>query len=209
MGQQQPELLAREFGAMNRYEKAKQHILDFLRLELPPTLYYHSYNHVLDVLNAAEVYLESEGVAHRDAELLRVAVLFHDSGFTIDSREHEKLSCDIARKKLPEFGFNAEEIEKICSIILATKYPQSPHDLLEKIICDADLDYLGRDDFFETGGKLLKELNESGRFKTEKDWNHFQEKFLSAHHYFTDSAKALRQAKKLEHLEKIRERLQD
>ncbi len=209
MGQKQPELLSSEFGAMDRYDKAKQHILDFLRLKLPSTLYYHSYNHVLDVLNATELYLEREGVAQGDAELLRIAALFHDSGFTIDSKEHEKLGCELARMKLPDFGFDKEEIERICAMIMATKYPQTPHNLLEEIICDADLDYLGRDDFFEIGGELLKELNKSGRFKTEKDWNQFQEKFLSSHRYFTESARMLRQTKKLEHLEKIRQSLKD
>ena len=32
-------------------------------------------------------------------------------------------------------------------LILATKVPQKPKNKLEKIICDADLDYLGREDF--------------------------------------------------------------
>ncbi len=90
---------------------------------------------------------------------------------------------------------------------MATRYPQNPHTLLEQIICYADLDYLGRDDFFIIGNTLLKELNESGRFPTVKDWNHFQEKFLSSHQYFTQTAKALRGDKKKEHLQKIQESL--
>lgn len=207
MSQEQFQLLSKEISAMNRFEKVKSSILDFLRAELPPTLYYHSYDHVLDVLGAAEHLAEKEGVNPEDLELLRVAVLFHDSGFTVDAREHEKTGCEIARAKLPDFGFSEVEIEKVCGMIMATRYPQNPHNLLEQIICDADLDYLGRDDFFIIGSTLLKELNESGRFPTEKDWNHFQEKFLSAHHYFTRTAKELRGNKKREHLRKIRESL--
>lgn len=194
---------------MSRYEQVKQHILEFLRAGLPLHLYYHSYEHVLDVLSAAEVLIREEGLGDSESELLRVAILFHDSGFTIDSKEHEKSGCDIARSMLPDFGYAKAEIERICSIIMATRYPQSPGDLLEEIICDADLDYLGREDFFLIGNLLLKELNESGRFKTEKDWNHFQEKFLSSHNYFTKTAKALRSTKKLEHLQKIRKSLVD
>ncbi len=193
---------------MSRYEKIKEHILEFLKSNLPKKLYYHSFDHVLDVLGAAELLAEKEGVGMEELELLRVAVLFHDSGFTIDAREHEKLGCGIARKELPQFGYSAEEIEKICGMIIATRYPQSPRNLLEEIICDADLDYLGRDDFFHIGNTLLKELNESGRFPTVYDWNHFQEKFLSSHRYFTSTAVKLRRSKKLEHLNKIRESLQ-
>lgn len=209
MKQAQLELLSGSLITMNRYEKAKTDILDYLKLSLPDTLYYHSYSHVLDVLKAAEYIADKEGVSESDLELLRVAVLYHDSGFTVDSKEHEKLSCEIAHNRLPAFGFSYKEIEKICHIIMATKYPHAPAGLLEEIICDADLDYLGRDDFFEIGRTLLSELNEAGRFKTEKDWNHFQEKFLSSHKYFTKTAKELRRDKKLEHLEKIRESLKD
>lgn len=194
---------------MTRYEKAKEYILDFLKSGLSDALYYHSYYHVLDVLGAAETLAQSEGVNQADLELLQVAVLLHDSGFTVESKEHEKISCAIARRVLPDFGYSADDIARICSIIMATKYPHQPASLLEEIICDADLDYLGRDDFFEIGNTLLKELNESGRFKTEKDWNHFQEKFLSSHIYFTKTAKSLRREKKLEHLRIIRESLAD
>ena len=209
MKQTQSELVLGSLNVMNRYEKAKKDILDFLKLSLPDTLYYHSYNHVLDVLGAADLIAENEGVGQHDLELLRIAVLYHDSGYTVDSKDHEKLSCEIAHSRLPSLGYSYPEIEKICRIVMATKYPHSPNSHLEEIICDADLDYLGRDDFFEIGNTLLHELNESGRFKTEKDWNHFQEKFLSSHKYFTETAKNLRREKKLMHLEKIRESLKD
>ncbi len=198
-----------KLNRMKRYENTRQFVLEFLKSGLPDTLYYHSYEHVMDVLSAAERLAEMEGVNEYELELLRVAVLFHDSGFTVDPREHEKTSCDIVRKELPVFGYAEQEIERICGIIMATKYPQSPTDLLEEIMCDADLDYLGRDDFFTIGNSLLRELNENGRFKTEKDWNHFQEKFLSTHRYFTASAIRLRNEKKELHLKKIRKSLQD
>ena len=202
-------LIKASLKTMDRYERAKADILDFLKSNLSPSLYYHSFNHVLDVLGAAEFLAGKEGLSDGDLELLRVAVLFHDSGFTIEAKEHEKLGCEIAQKKLPGFGYTHSEIDRIRGIIMATRYPQSPQNLLEEIICDADLDYLGRDDFFEIGNTLLRELNESGRFKTEKDWNLFQEKFISTHSYFTKTANSLRQAKKLEHLEKIRKSLKD
>jgi predicted metal-dependent HD superfamily phosphohydrolase len=195
-------------NTMTRYHKAKEFVLGFLKTGLPDTLFYHSYDHVMDVLGAAERLAAMEGVSEPDLELLRVAVLLHDSGFTVDPKEHEKTSCDIARKKLPAFGYSGQDIERICGIIMATKYPQSPANLLEEIMCDADLDYLGRDDFFTIGNSLLRELNENGRFKTEQDWNHFQEKFLSSHRYFTASAIRLRNEKKEMHLKKIRQSLQ-
>ena len=61
-------------------------------------------------------------------------------------------------KLLPEFGYSETEIDTICGMILATKFPQQPHNRLEEIMCDADLDYLGRPDFFSIGNTLFEEL---------------------------------------------------
>ncbi|REJ82370.1 MAG: HD domain-containing protein [Bacteroidetes bacterium] len=192
---------------MDRYTRTKQFILDKLEKGLPQNLYYHSYNHVLDVLEAADRLGEKEGIPETELELLRVAVLFHDSGYIISSKEHESLSCQIAKEDLPSLGYEEKEIECICSMIMATRYPQQPSNKLEEIICDADLDYLGRDDFFKIGSQLYRELNVYGLFADENDWNKFQESFLSKHHYFTKSAKEMRENKKNLHLKKIRESL--
>jgi uncharacterized protein len=190
---------------MNRYEQTKTFILNKLKTELPVNLYYHGFHHVLDVLGAAQELARKEKIAEPETELLRVAVLFHDSGYTIDSKNHEELSCKIAKENLPQFGYNDQEIERICGMIMATKFPHHPKNLLEEIICDADLDYLGRDDFFKISNDLFKELRISGKLSNEKDWYKLQESFLSSHTYFTRTASALRKAKKEEHLNKIRE----
>ena len=64
----------------------------------------------------------------------------------------------MARAWLPQFDYSKEEIEKICELILVTKMPQKPKNKLEEIICDADLYYLGTDQFFVTADKLYKEF---------------------------------------------------
>jgi uncharacterized protein len=190
---------------MDRYDKAKKFILDKLKSELPETLYYHGQHHVLDVLSSAETLGKLENINNGEMELLKLAALFHDSGYIINSHDHEKLGCGIVKENLPGFGYSQKEIEAICGMIMATRYPQQPTNLLEEIICDADLDYLGRNDFFEIGNTLHKELNEQGVLLNDNDWNKLQETFLSSHNYFTKAATDLRKAKKEEHLNKIRE----
>ena len=142
-------------------------------------------------------------------ELLRIAVLFHDSGFTVGPKDHEERGCNMAREILPGFDYSEDEIETICGMILATKYPQKPNNHLEEIICDADLDYLGRDDFFEIGNTLFKEMKEQGSLSDEDEWNRLQESFLVSHSYLTKSAISLRNAKKQEHLDMVRKVLKD
>lgn len=185
------------------FSAAEAFILNKLKTELPGNLYYHSYHHVMDVLKASILYAEMEKISEYDSMLLQTAVLFHDSGFTIQSKDHEELGCRIVRESLPTFGYTSEEIASICGMIMATKIPQSPNNLLEQIICDADLDYLGRDDFWEIGYNLYKELEIYGILTDEKEWNKLQLRFLTSHQYFTESAKKIRQIKKDLHTQKI------
>lgn len=194
---------------MSRADQAANYILERMKSELHPSLYYHNVPHVMDVLQAAERIGRSEGISEAEMELLRVAALFHDAGFMIQADNHEMLSCHIARDFLPIVGFNEEEILVICNIILATRVPQEPKILLEKIICDADLDYLGRDDFFDTGNNIFREFQQRNLVKDIREWNELQVKFLTSHKYFTQTSITLRNAKKEEHLQKIKQLLQE
>ncbi len=193
---------------MSRYERAKEHILDKQRLEFSENQFYHSIDHVLGVLEAAEMLALHEGISENDLELLKIAALYHDSGFIINPINHEKYSCDFAWLYLPSFGYDDAEINTICGIIMATKVPQSPQNHLQQIICDADLDYLGRDDFFLICNKIFLEMKINGNIKNEHDWNQLQVSFLSAHNYFTSTAIRLRKPKKEKHLEAVKKLLE-
>lgn len=187
------------------YDEAEKFIHNKLKTEIPHSLFYHSYGHTMDVFNAANELAALESVSGDDLLLLKIAVLFHDSGFTVQSSNHEQIGCDIARESLPQFNFTEEEIETICGMIMATKIPQTPHNKLEEIICDADLDYLGRDDFESIASALYKELEIYHILSDVNDWNRLQLKFLESHHYFTKSAINLRHDKKQKHLQKIKD----
>jgi len=175
-------------------------ILQKLAKELPAHLSYHSVNHTLDVYHTAAMIASKENLSASDTRLLLVAAIFHDTGFLHQTKGHEAISCRIASEVLPGFGYSPDDIEQICLMIGATKIPQQPHSLLESIICDADLDYLGREDFFETGHGLYLELLSEGTIANEAEWNRLQIDFLQQHHYFTKTAQQLRNDKKDEHL---------
>src|SRR5690606_4215820 len=119
------------------------------------------------------------------------------------------VGCDIARQHLPDYDYTPEQIEVICGMIMATKIPQTPNNKLEKIICDADLDYLGRDDFFDIGNKLCDELCMYGIINSENEWNKLQVRFLEHHKYFTTSSKKLRKIKKAENLALVKSKIKN
>lgn len=190
-----------------QFQEAKKFIINKLKKELPRHLSYHSVEHIKDVFTACKSIAKNEGVKGEDLKLLLTAALFHDSGFLIQQKEHEKLSCEIAMKDLPFFGYSDSQIETICGMIMATKIPQTPHNKLEQILADADLDYLGRDDFFDIGNRLFDELCMYGILNTEEEWNKLQIRFLENHQYFTDTAKNLRQNGKDHHLKIIKSKI--
>lgn len=186
------------------YHGAKAFILDKLERELSHKLTYHGIHHTLDVLFITEELCHLEKVTPYESILLKTAALFHDSGFTISNKNHEELGCQIARQNLPRYGFSQNEIEVICGMIMATKVPQQPRTYLESIICDADLDYLGREDFYDIGATLYEELKSYRVLDTEEAWNRLQVTFLENHQFWTMTNRKRRTGKKRRYLHELR-----
>lgn len=192
---------------MARFQQVKHFLLGKLEKELPPHLTYHNISHTLDVMQAAELTARRENIDSDSKELLLTAALFHDSGFLKIRDGHEAESCNFARYHLPLYGYAPAEIDVICSLIMATRIPQSPRNRLEEILCDADLDYLGRDDFSALSARLFSELKAENIVKDEDEWNTQQAEFMGNHQYFTTTAINLRQAKKEQHIEDIKSKI--
>lgn len=186
------------------------HIHAKLQNELSPLLSYHCLQHTLDVLEQCSLIAEREELTNEeDLFLLKVAALYHDTGFIYVYAGHEAKGCELCRVELPGFGLTALQIDKICGMIMATKVPQSPKNKSEEIICDADLDYLGRDDFDPVSNRLYKEFIEYGFVKNYDDWMQKQISFFESHHYFTRSSQQIRHPEKMEQLVKLKAYFQD
>jgi hypothetical protein len=74
-------------------------------------------------------------------------------------------------------------------------------------MCDADLDYLGRDDFYTIGNNIYREFLQRKLVANETEWNQMQVQFLESHNYFTETAIRQRKAAKEKHLGEIRKLL--
>ena len=191
-----------EIDMPQNFDGAEDHITTLLGKEMP-NLQYHNIKHIFDVLESALVIAESEKISKEEIKLLRLAALFHDAGFIRSSANHEERGTEMAREILPAYGINCDQIDTICGMILATRIPQSPTNQLEKILCDADLDYLGRDDFYEIGGRLFEELRAQAIVETEREWNLVQKTFLDSHRYHTNYSKTNRERSKNQRLQEI------
>jgi len=189
------------------YKKAEHYIIKLLKSQLPEGLFYHGIHHTIDVCDAAEKIAFLEGIEGEDVFLLKTAALFHDAGFTKEYTKNEEIGVQMSEEILPQYGYSDEQIKTIAGIIYATQVPQNPQTHLEQIMCDADLDYLGRDDFHEIADTLKKELMAFGKITSERQWDEMQIGFLEKHKYFTKSSIQLRGPKKAKHIQEIKARL--
>lgn len=181
---------------MKGYYILRKRILDILHTKLPQDLYYHGVHHTIDALKTCDLYLRHIKINKHQSQLLRLGILLHDIGFTKSTVDHELKGIEIANDLLSEFQFSKKDIDIINQLILSTKVPQQPNTLLERIICDIDLDYLGRDDYYEISDQLFRELQVYSGLEDRNEWNKLQVKFLQSHHYHTDFAIKNRQPQK-------------
>lgn len=190
---------------MKGYNKLRKVILDILQNNLSSELYYHGIHHTLDALRTSKVYLRHVDIGPHESKLLRLGILLHDIGFIESTIDHELRGARIAEKLLREYDFPSEDIQIIKGLIMATRIPQEPKTFLEKIICDVDLDYLGRPDFYEISETLFQELKVYTSIRDRNEWNKLQVGFLEAHRYHTEFAIKNRQPKKEQRIKELKE----
>lgn len=172
------------------FSEAKEYIVNRLVKELPKNLFYHAAHHTFDVVKHAQTIGKSEGISNDEMFILLTAAYFHDAGFLFKYQSNEPEAVKLAREVLPEMDYTQVEIEEICKIILATDIKVQPNTLLEKIMCDADHDYFGREGYSRTADNLRKELEEYGDKFGDKEWLEVQINFLEEkHQYYTETSK--------------------
>jgi uncharacterized protein len=186
------------------FNHIKDHVKQLLESKLSPYLFYHCAEHTFRVLDAAQKIAVYEKISPKENSLLQVAVLYHDLGFINTIENHEEESCRLARIDLTQFGLEDDEIDIVCEMILTTRIPRIVSNKLDAIIADADLEYLGTDDFEIIGARLYNELRHSNPNLREAEWNQIQLKFLENHKYFTEYGQLFLEPVKQHNLAKLR-----
>jgi uncharacterized protein len=183
------------------FDRARAYAQHRLEHDLPSYFTYHSIWHTRDeVAPMADRLAEMEGIMGEERVLLNTAAWYHDVGCVVQRQDHEAVGVGLAAAVLPNYGYTPDHIQVIANIIMATKLPQTPRTHLERIIADADLDVLGREDFAARNIVLRAELAHLGLTFTDEGWWRNQLEFLQKHQYFTDSARHLRDAQKVRNM---------
>lgn len=190
------------------YSNLEKFVLSELGERLSPKLTYHGLHHTKDVIEVCKNYCVHYDLDQKQEELLKVGALMHDCGFLKTYDNHEDIGVEISKRILPDYGYNQKDIEIVSGLIMATQVPQKPKNFLEKIICDADLDYLGRPDFYQISESLFEELKHFMGLKDRTQWNQIQVNFFESHSYHTEWAKIHRSPIKEAYLEELKKQVE-
>lgn len=166
-------------------EETRQYVIEFIADHFSEQICYHNIDHTLDVVEATEIIGRACNISDADLEMLLIAAWFHDTGYYLGCRNHEETSAEIAKNFLTLKGKDRKFIGNVINCILATKVPQSPRNLFEQIICDADLYHLATEKFFEKSELLWQEFSHNDKNMTPLRWLNQSKEFVSSHRYHT------------------------
>ena len=164
----------------------KEKIFDDLSNILDENYSYHNLDHTKRVISAAVDIGSNYDLSEKDWRCLLAACLLHDYGFIESHVEHEKISAKLSSQILPKYGFSETDIQIINSLIIVTKLEEKPKNLLESIIRDSDLEYLGSEDFIKISPLLKKEWINCKVVKSDSEFYKIQYEFILNHSFYTD-----------------------
>ena len=197
-----------------RLKIVDRYIRELFRDELPGGIKYHDADHTLHpvkgVVAIANRIAISENISEHDRELLIAAAYFHDTGYIREYDKNEPIAARMAGRILKLIGYKPDEVEKVQKMILSTNLELEPRSHIEKILCDADLDHLGREDFFKLDGKLREGRRSRGiDVSDDANWYKGTLKILEKHHYYTESQKKLREKEKQKNIKRLLNKLEN
>jgi len=189
-------------------DQTKKFVIDLITNKLPDQYVYHNLQHTMDVVAAVQEIANQSNLENDQVEVVMTAAYLHDIGYITNKVKHEDHSITLSREFLTQLGAEKKYIEEVVGCIEATKIPQSPKNLAQQVLCDADLHHLGSEHYFEKAELLRTEFSIlENDIITESEWLDMSTVFIDNHRYFTDYGKSTLGPRKAKNLKKIKKRL--
>ncbi len=183
----------------------EEYVSNFFEAHIPKLYIYHDLSHTRDVARVARLIGEAFRLNEEDLLVLQIAAWFHDTGYDLGADNHEGRSVGNMQEFFRDGSFQVDRMEEIKNCILATRFPQKPESLLQKIICDADLSHLGEKTYWIKSSYVRHELVVAQRqCMTEPEWLDFELHFMTSHAYHTQIARDLFDRRKHKHILQLR-----
>jgi predicted metal-dependent HD superfamily phosphohydrolase len=187
-------------------EKVKEHMLQFFSIHESTPLLFHNRIHTQKVVSHASEIARHYQLNDRDFFIVLTAAWFHDAGYYLNGgTQHEMAGANMAAEFLKQLEVDDATITAVQNCIIATMMPQQPSNLLEEIICDADLYHFGTADFDKMNKCMRKEASLRRGIKIPKPvWRLGTIALLENHEYKTEYARQLLNETKKENLDLLK-----
>lgn len=185
-------------------KQTSQYVEKNLAEKLPQGYRFHNFDHAVNIVNAVNEIAEGMHITDHQRHILLTAAWFHDIGYIWQIENHETAGAAVARAFLTEKGVDEDDIAQVQACIIATKYPPNPQNVLEQIICDADLLHLGQKDFFEQAALLREEwaLTRQNNYSDE-EWHALNLEFVVNHNFHTKFCRKNHDGRKAKNIKEI------
>jgi len=191
-------------------EEVKKYVLDYFHTHYDAKLVYHNLDHTQSVVDATVQIANHYQLNDKDFFIVCAGAWFHDTGYFEDIQNHEQKGADIAVAFLKHQDIPADIQDAVMQVILSTKMPQRPTNLLENILCDGDLFHLGTEEFAEKRKLMHKEVALLYQVdNSKKDWRLRDIEFLESQHYHTDYCNLLLTEQKQKNIDKLRSKIKE
>ncbi|GGC50926.1 hypothetical protein GCM10011387_00370 [Pedobacter quisquiliarum] len=191
-------------------DDVKTHVEHLFQTRGDEQLVYHNLNHTEHVIKHAVEIGNHYQLSDRDFFIVQCASWFHDVGYLDGRDQHEKKGAEAAAIFLRALEVNEETIQEVQGCIMATKMPQSPKNLLQQIVCDADLYHLGSEDFKDRNKLMRKETMAVCNKEIDKNlWRLGTLQLLESHHYHTQYCIGKLSARKLDTIRTLKTQIQE
>jgi len=188
--------------------ETRSHVEALIKATKPEWVTYHNFEHAKAVAKASKAIGTACGLSAEELEEVILAAWFHDAGYVEAIEGHEEKSVEIATAFLREAGYPPERIAKVAACIRATKMPQNPRNLMEQVLCDADISHLASKDFLDVSELIRLEIeHRMGRKLSEAEWLTMNTLFVADHRFHTDFARSKYAPQHAANLAALKERL--
>lgn len=185
----------------NILQLIERNVSKIIQQKLPANIYFHNLQHTLDVVSAVQIIGNAVGLSYKEYFVVQMAAWLHDLGYIYSQADHEEESAKLAVLLLVRYGLNDESIIDIISCIKATKYSRQPSNIMEKVICDADLYHLSTFGYFHRSQLLRKEIEASANvFVSDSEFLKGELNFLINHSFHTSYGKKVLESRKLKNV---------
>lgn len=172
--------------------KTEEFVKHLLQEKLSADHRYHNLQHTLNMRTAALQLAAIQGLTPEEKEVLELACLLHDTGFTEIYVGHEAASHRIAKDYLTKHEYAAHKQAQVLQLINVTVPEAHPQNMVEQIIKDADYVNLASEKYLEFNEALRHEwAHFMDQHYEDPEWYKLNYDFLKNHQYFTPAARQL------------------